>query len=96
MISSPNVKLNLTGREKATLYTNNQGFPDTQVLDGLCTVISNYVSKRREAGANTLHAFLYHVIVDLIKTENTAELESTFIWNKVTESLSGHYPQNKP
>ena len=36
--------------------------------DELCTVISNYVSKRREAGANTLHAFLYHVIVDLIKT----------------------------
>ena len=54
------------------------------------------MNKRRETNANTLHAFLYHVIMDLIKEQNTAELESTLIWNTITNSLPGNELAHKP
>ena len=92
----PNIKLSLTGRERQLFMPTIRVFQNTQVLHVLCTVIGNYISKRREANANTLHAFLYHVIMDLIKTENTAELKSTMIWNKVTSLLPGKDLPNKP
>ena len=44
------------------------------------------MNKRREANANTLHSFLYHIIIDLIKEQNTPELESALIWNTITNS----------
>ena len=71
-------------------------FHEYQALDKLLKVIGSYVSKRREANANSLNAFIYHVIMDIVKTRDTAELESSLIWNTITESLPGNYIQHKP
>jgi hypothetical protein len=54
------------------------------------------VSQKRESNANTLHAFLYRTITDLIKTQDSLELESSVIWNTITDSLAGEFIQNKP
>ena len=58
-------------------------------------VISKYVSQRREINANTLHAFLYHTIIELIKTQNSFELESSMIWNTLTDFLPGEFNPHK-
>ena len=92
----PSIKLNLTGRERQLFMPTIRVFQSTQILDKLRAVIGNYVSKRREANANTLLAFLYHTVMDLVKTRNTTELESSLIWNTITESLPGNDLPNKP
>ena len=92
----PSIKLNLTGRERQLFMPTIRVFHGTQALDKLLKVIGSYVSKRREANANSLNAFIYHVIMDIVKTRDTAELESSLIWNTITESLPGNYIQHKP
>jgi hypothetical protein len=62
----------------------------------LLPVISKYVSQKRESNANTLHAFLYRLVRDLVNTQKTYELESNLIWNTVKEVLQGKDIPSKP
>jgi hypothetical protein len=58
-------------------------------------VISKYISQKREGNATTLYASLYRIVKDLIKNQNSLELESGFIWNHITNNLSGDYIPGK-
>jgi hypothetical protein len=91
----PNIKLNIKNREKQLFKPVLRVFQNTDTLRELLPVISNYVSQRRETNANTLHAFLYQVIIELIKSQNSFELESKMIWNTLTDVLAGEFNPNK-
>jgi hypothetical protein len=94
----PNIKLNIQNREKQLFKPVLRVFQNTQAFDELRPVISKYISQRRESNANSLHAFLYRTIKELIEEQNTYELESGIIWNTVKETLQGsdipHRPQS--
>lgn len=91
----PNIQLNIKNREKQLFKPVLRVFQNTDTLRELLPVISKYVSQRRETNANTLHAFLYHVIIQLIKSQNSFELESSMIWNTITNVLAGEFNPNK-
>ena len=91
----PDIKLNLTGREKQLFKPILRVFQNTQTLNELLPIISKYISYRRENNANSLYAFLYKVIKDLIKAQDTTEIESSLIWNIITDLLPGDYLLNK-
>ena len=56
----------------------------------LLPVISEYINQKREANANSLHAYVYNRVVDLIKNEGKYELESIRIWEHVIDlQMSG-------
>jgi hypothetical protein len=83
----PDIKLNIHNREKQLFKPVIRLFENTETLEDLLPVISKYVSQRREKNANSLNAFLYRTIKDLIEAQNAYELESSFIWNMVKELL---------
>jgi hypothetical protein len=71
-------------------------FQNTQAFDELRPVISKYISQRRESNANSLHAFLYRTVKELIEAQNTYELESGIIWNTIKGILQGSDTPHKP
>ncbi len=85
----PDIKLNIKGREKQLFKSLLRIFQNTKVLDKLLPVISNYVSQKREANYNTLHAFLYRAIKDMMKSQKTAHLESGYVWEYIKSILPG-------
>ena len=85
----PDVKLNIENREKQLFKPLIRVFQNTETLKELLPIISKYVRQRRESNANSLHAFLYRTIRELISAQNTTEPESGLIWNTITESLQG-------
>lgn len=91
----PNIQLDIQNREKQLFKPVLRVFQNTDTLKELLPVISRYVSQRRETNANTLHAFLYRVIIELIKSQNSFELESSMIWNTLTDILAGEFNPNK-
>jgi hypothetical protein len=94
----PDIKLNIQNREKQLFKPVLRVFQNTQTLDELLPVISNYISQRRQSNANTLHAFLYRTIKELVQKQDSYELESTLIWNTIKDTLQGsdipHRPQS--
>jgi hypothetical protein len=91
----PDIKLNIHNREKQLFKPVLRVFQNSETLKELLPVISKYVSQKRETNANTLHAFLYGLIIDLVKTQNKTELESSLIWDTITNILPGDYIPNK-
>ena len=86
----PDIKLNIENREKQLFKPIIRIFQNSQeVLDELLPVISNYVSQKRESNADTLTARIYQLIKTMIKEINSAELESSKIWEKVKKELDG-------
>ena len=92
----PNIKLNIQNREKQLFKPVLRVFQNTQTQSELLPVISKYVGQRRQSNANTLHAFLYGLIRDLIKAQDTYELESSVIWSTVKDILQGKEIPHKP
>jgi hypothetical protein len=91
----PNIHLNIQNREKQLFKPVLRLFQNTETLDKLLPVISKYVSQRRESNADTLHAFLYRILMEVIRSQNTLELESSLIWNTLTDILPGEFSPNK-
>jgi hypothetical protein len=91
----PDIKLNLIGREKQLFKPILRVFQNTQTLNELLPIISKYISDRRENNSNSLYAFLYKLIKDLIRTQDTPELESSLIWNTITDLLPGELMPNR-
>jgi hypothetical protein len=91
-------KLNIQNREKQLFKPVLRVFQNTQTLDELLPVISKYISQRRQSNANTIHAFLYKTIKELVKTQDSYEIESSLIWNTIKSTLQGsdipHRPQS--
>ncbi len=86
----PDIKLNIENREKQLFKPIVRIFQNSQeVLDELLPVISNYVSQKRESNADTLTARIYQLIKTMIQEINSAELESSKIWEKVKKELNG-------
>jgi hypothetical protein len=85
----PDIKLNIKRREKQLFKPVIRIFQNEQVLDELLQVISKYVTKRREANFNSLHAFLYRTVRDMIKSRKTPRLESSLVWNYIKGNLQG-------
>ena len=92
----PDIKLNIQNREKQLFKPVLRVFQNTHILGELLPVISKYISQRRENNANTLHAFLYRIVKELIEAQNTYELESTIIWNTIKDTLQGSDIPHKP
>jgi hypothetical protein len=92
----PDIRLNIENREKQLFKTIVRVFQNTEILKELLPIISRYVSQNRELNANTLHAFLYKTIKELIHFENNAELESNKIWDRIKANLQGDEIPNKP
>jgi hypothetical protein len=92
----PNIKLNIQNREKQLFKPILRVFQGAKTLSELLPVISKYVNQRRESNANTLHAFLYELVTDLIKAQDTYELGSDLIWNTIKETLQGKEILSKP
>jgi hypothetical protein len=92
----PNIKLNIQNREKQLFKPVLRVFQNTQTLNELLPVISNYIHQRRQSNANTLHAFLYRTIKELVQKQNSYELESCLIWNTIKETLQGSEVPHKP
>ena len=91
----PDIKLNLIGREKQLFKPILRVFQNKQTLNELLPIISKYISERRESNSNSFYAFLYKVIKDLIRAQDTTELESSLIWNTITDLLTGDSIPNK-
>ena len=92
----PNIKINLKNREKQLFKPVLRVFQKTGTLYELLPVISEYVSKKRQANANTFHAYLYNIVKDLIKEKDTYELETSDIWLSVISDLDGREIPGKP
>jgi len=90
-----NIELNIQNREKQLFKPVLRIFQNTETLRELLPVISKYVGQKRENNANTLYAFLYRTITDLIKTKDTTELESSLIWDTIIDLLPGELISNK-
>jgi hypothetical protein len=92
----PDIKLNIQNREKQLFKPVLRIFQNTETtLNELLPIISKYVSQKRESNANTLHAFLYRTIKELIEAQDTYELESGLIWNIIKETLTGNQVPGK-
>jgi hypothetical protein len=93
----PDIKINLENREKQLFKPLLRIFQNTETLDELLSVISKFVGNKRRANANTLYAFLYRVIKNIIETKNSYEIESKKIWDTVTnpDILPGEFVPGK-
>lgn len=85
----PDVKLNIKHREKQLFKPIIRIFQNAQTLNELLPVISKYVTQRREANFSNLHSFLYRAVRDMIRSKNTFQLESGFIWDYIRNVLHG-------
>ena len=92
----PDIRLNIENREKQLFKPIIRIFQNTETLNQILPIISKYVSQNRELNANTLHAFLYKTIKELIHIENNAELESNQIWDRIKANLQGDEIPNRP
>jgi hypothetical protein len=92
----PDIKLNIKGREKQLFKPVIRIFQKTDVLTELLPVVRNYVIQKREANFSTLHAFLYRVIKDLIRNQDSTRLESHIIWGHIRNNLQGAEVPCKP
>jgi Bifunctional DNA primase/polymerase, N-terminal/Primase C terminal 1 (PriCT-1) len=93
----PNIKVNLQNREKQLFKPVLRIFQNTDTLKELLPVIGDYISKKRQANANTFHAYLYDIVKNLIHIKNSYELEVADIWaSTIGGRLEGSEIPNKP
>ena len=85
----PDVNLNICNREKQLFKPVIRVFQKTETLMELLPIISGYVNQKRVKNASSLHAYLYKIIIDLIKENNAYELASGSIWNRITDTEEG-------
>jgi hypothetical protein len=87
--SLPDIKLNIKAREKQLFKPIIRIFQDAPILSELLPVVSKYVMQKREANFQTLHAFLYRVIKDIVTDQNKTEFAARFVHDYIKEGLQG-------
>ena len=92
----PNVKLNIKRREKQLFKPIIRIFQNSSVLDELLPVISNYIIQKREVVGNSLHAFLYRQIKDIIQDQKKLMIPNSLIWGLIKANLQGQDIPGKP
>lgn len=90
----PDIKLDLTGREKQLFKPILRIFQKTRTQKELEPVISDYISDKRAGNVDSLHAYLYKVITGLIQETSSYQLTNKQLWNKITNSLDGEFMYN--
>jgi hypothetical protein len=92
----PNIKLSIRNREKQLFKPLLRVFQNTRTYNELKPVVSYFINQRRENNANSFHAFLYRVINELTKLQNSYELVIGSIWQSVKNNLEGEDIPNRP
>jgi len=90
-----NINLNITNREKQLFKPLLRLFQGTKTQDYLFKIISHFVNKRRKQNIDSLLAFLYKILDDMVKEDNQV-IGSGVIWETVKSSLDGSGIPNKP
>jgi hypothetical protein len=84
------VKLNISNREKQLFKPIIRIFHKTDAWKNeLRFVVSKYISQRRSNNAESLNAFLYKLVIDLISAQKTTQLPSGLIWKTLMDVLPG-------
>jgi len=94
----PDIPLNIINRESQLFKPILRVFQKTETMKELFPVISEYINQKRAANANSLHAYVYDRVVDLIKNEGQYEIESKAIWEHVIDpdKCPGDFIPHKP
>lgn len=82
----PDIPLNIVNRERQLFKPILRVFQKTETMEELFPVLSEYINQKRAANANSLHAYVYDRVVDLITNEGKYEIESRTIWEHVIDS----------
>ncbi|MGC1132915.1 MAG: DUF4326 domain-containing protein [Nitrososphaeraceae archaeon] len=91
----PNIRLNIHNREKQLFKPLLRMFYGTRTFSTLKPVISEYIRERRKDKADSLHAFLYRIVRDLVKSTKSYELQSSSIWDFIKANLQSNEIQYK-
>jgi hypothetical protein len=87
----PDIKLNLTGREKQLFKPILRIFQNTKTQKELEPVISDYINDKRANNVDSIYAYLFKVITELVKKTNSYLLTNKQIWSNVTSYLEGEF-----
>jgi len=92
----PDIETDLENREKQLFKPLLRLFDKSESLTELKPVIMGFVNERRKENNSTLYAFLYNMIIELIKEneenekiENKNEVSSGRIWTRLMADLEG-------
>jgi hypothetical protein len=92
----PDIKdLNIKNREKQLFKPLIRVFQNEECLSEILKVISEYISKKRAASVDSLHAYLYRTIKKMMISQNTTEFESSYIWQRIKDGLQGSEVKGK-
>jgi hypothetical protein len=90
-----NINLNITNREKQLFKPLIRLFQGTETQGYLFKIASHFVNERRKQNVDSLLAFLYKILNDMVKEDNQ-EIGSGLIWDTIKVSLDGSDIPNKP
>lgn len=85
----PTVTIRLRNREKQLFISLIRMYYQQSNWTELKSVISRFISERRERQLDTLNAYLYGLVKRRIKENNSLELRSSDIWNNLKLELVG-------
>lgn len=69
---------------------------DESIWPEIKSVISHFISERRERQWDTFHAYLYGLVKRQIKENGSLEIKSADIWDKLKAELPGSLIPNRP
>jgi len=90
-IKFPDIPLNITGREKQLFKPTLRIFNGYETQKDLEAVISHYINERRAANVDSQHAFIFWIVIALIKEKQAHSFTSAVIWEKVIASVPGDF-----
>lgn len=85
------IPLNIIGREKQLFKPILRIYNKHETQKDLRDVISNHINERQSANVDSLHAFVYRMVNELISKTKSIELSSKEVWTQVHTNLSGEF-----
>jgi hypothetical protein len=92
----PAVRTQLRGREKQLFISLMRMYYNESVWPAIKSVICHYILERRGKQMDTLHAYLYGLINRLINANDSFQLKSSAIWDRLKSELDGKEIVSKP
>jgi hypothetical protein len=90
----PDVQLSIKNRDKQLCKPIIRLFKNTKAIDEIITSLSRFLSEKKNKKLNSFDSYLYSIVADLVKTENTV-ISNEDIWNLIC-SLPGSQNDHKP
>jgi hypothetical protein len=90
----PYVQLSIKNRDKQLCKPIIRLFKNTKAIDEIVTSLSRFLSEKKNKKLNSFDSYLYSIVADLVKTENTV-ISNEDIWNLIC-SLPGSQNDHKP